>query len=128
MYLGVGVWVHQGMESWMVAMAREGTFSQKVRQEIGSLAVLEVRAGGPAVFQSAVYPMWVYVGPDVAGVQAAQIAERTRQILAARHEKLCWRIIVKPEHGGKLAQAYYVPEGMTLPPNADQIRPQPRDE
>jgi hypothetical protein len=125
-FVGATVWAYLAVDSrWIIPMWRDQRFSQAITRDLASPQVTDVLAMGSA-FEGPIYPMVVHVRPDTTTERAAQVAEGIRQVLMTKRERLLWRISVRPGRGHTLARTYYVPEGMTLPANADRMLPQPR--
>jgi hypothetical protein len=118
-WVALAGWTYWHEDRWLAAMAQDERFGAQLREAMGVSEVEGISADGPAETRGRLCALFVHVSPGTAVERGKEIAERAREVLAARQDKHILRIHVGPEHGRRLAKVYYVPEGMTLPPDAD---------
>lgn len=122
--LGMAGWSYGKFDREFALWAREERFSRELQQALAGPEVEEVLAV-PHLWAGPLYPLIIQVHTGTTSAQGRTLVERMKHVLAARQDRRMWRIYARPEHGHTLAQGYYVPLGMTLPPNADKLRPTP---
>jgi hypothetical protein len=125
-YLCLAASAYFEFDRWFAGAARDERFGARIRDAVALPEVRDVVSFGPAQYRGPIYILSVHVRPQTTPDQATAFVERVRAALSARKDMNLWRILIGAERGHTLAKGYYVPEGMTLPPDADHMRLPPR--
>jgi hypothetical protein len=125
LWLGIGAWGYWDFDRLITGMAADERLGATLQQELGDARIVHV-VPMHSSFEGPIYPLHVNVATGTTALQGAQLAKRTRSLLAIRGEKDAWRIVVRPEYGHTLARVTYIPPGVTLPPGIGKPHPRPR--